>query len=283
MDMTSSIMKIAKTSSLMGALVAISMHGSNANASTVIYHDDFDGQSSLDLGFTTPDVSLTGSGWVTSFARGNGGSDSGATTIFTADGTVQKVGPDSTHSAGALLPFEIQGSLVYTLQATFMNDNSSWLALGFASSNGDLDGIVGRHTNQNPAVFGGYAFGLSRNNTGTDQEFFNGIGSSNLSLGGDLANPAEPVTLAITLDTTGDQISAEYFLNGVQQGSAETLDPAAFNNIDFVGFSTDGDLNNIGSGIASISEFTFSSVPEPSSLFLFALGSIGLFVRRRKV
>ena len=266
-------MKISAISSLrssffLGAIAAICSFATQAQAQTTIYQDTFSGAATDDLGARIPDVSTTGDGWLTAFSRQNDGTDNDSVQIFNADGSIVKDGPNPTHDAGALLPLEIEANAVYTLEATFLNNNSSWIAVGFASSTIDLDGSNGRHSNGGPADaprFGGYAWALSRNNSGTDQEFFNGIGTDQGPAGfvggvngGDFANPTAPVNIRIVLDTADTAaITAEYFLNGTQIGGTQTLDPAAFDNIGFVGISSDG---NVGDGTATISSFSLTAV-----------------------
>ena len=118
------------------AIASVCLLTQSADASlTTIYQDNFDGLGSIDLGGTTPDISLGGAAWVTANSRG----DAGAAQIFSADGTIVKDGPNSSHDAGALLPFAIEANRTYKLEATFNNNNSSWVAVGFASSDNTLD------------------------------------------------------------------------------------------------------------------------------------------------
>ena len=273
---------IVRTSCLLGAIATLCLLTTSANAqlTTTIYQDDFDGIDA-DLGGTTPDVSATGGAWVTANSRGEGG----AAQIFSANGTILKEGPNSSHDAGALLPITLLPATVYTLETTFTNDNPNWIAAGFAATDNTLDGSNGRHT-ANLANFGGYAWALSRNSaTDDDQQLFNGIGTVGGFAGGDFADPTAPVTFSVVLDTANPTaITADYFFNGVQQGGTQTLPAAAITNISFVGISSDGS-GSAGDATASISNFSLTAttaVPEPSSLALLGLGSIGLIARRRK-
>lgn len=246
-----------------------------AQADTVIYQDDFSGSANTDLGGSTPDVSLSGSSWVTANSRG----DAGAAQVFSANGTIDQDGPGSSHDAGALLPFAIEPNRIYTLEADFVNAQPNWIAVGFASSNNTLDGGNGRHSGTRANEFGGYAWALSRNNSGTDQELWRGIGTSPLSNvgGGDFVDPLASVNIRIVLDTTDtNALTAEYFFNGTSQGTA-TLPQNAFNDISFVGISSDG---NTGNGTATISNFSLTSDTEsagdddgPLSVFLLNGGS----------
>lgn len=258
--------RFARPCFLVGAVAAIFSFATHAQGQ-VIYQDSFSGAAADDLGTRTPDISATGATWITAFARQNGGSDDNAVQIFSADGTITKDGPNATHDAGALLPFEIQANTVYTLECTFLNNNSNWVAVGFASSDAQLDGSNGRHSNGNPGVFGGYAWALSRNFPAAgDQEFFNGPGTGQGAgfvggaSGGDFADPTAIINLRVVLDTADTAaITAEYFLNGAQIGGTQTLDAAAFTDISFVGLSSDGIEGN---GPASVSSFSLSAVSD---------------------
>ena len=243
----------------------------------VIFQDDFSGAATSDLGGTSPDVSINGSSWITANSRG----DAGAAQVFGADGSIIKDGPNSSHDAGALLAYSLSANTIYTLEATFNNNDSGWVALGFASSDAILDGVNGRHSNGSATAFGGYAWGLTRNNSGTDQEIFNGIGTGNPAAGGDFVNPAQPVDFRVVLDTTNTAaITAEYFFNGTQFGGTQVLEAAAFGNISFVGISSDG---RAGGEAASITNFslTAQTIPEPSSLAFLIAGGLAMLGRRR--
>ena len=260
--MNISAIRYARLSCFVGAIAAICVFTVHAQAQ-VIYQDDFSGSGSADLGSTVPDVSPTGAeNWITAFSRANGGSDNNAAQIFNADGIIFKDGDNATHDAGALLPFEIEANNVYTLEATFLNNNNAWVAVGFATSDATLDGVNGRHSNgrqpNGSSEFGGYAWVLSRNNTSDDnQQFFNGIGTNPGPGGGDFGNPTEEITITIVLDTADeDAITAAYFINGTQIGATQTLNDEAIDDINFVGISSDG---SNGSGIASISSFSLTA------------------------
>ena len=269
--MNFSAVRFQRTSFLVGAIAAICAFATHAQAQTIIYQDNFSGVASDDLGTTLPAVNTTGEGWRTAFGRQNGGSDNNSAQIFNADGSIVKDGPNSTHDAGALLPLTVASNTVYTLEATVLNNNSSWIAVGFASADATLDGSNGRHSNPGAGAFGGYAWALTRNNDGNDQEIFNGIGTGEGSVvAGDLASPSEAVTIQVVLDTSNVAApTASYFLNGAQVGSTETLPAEAFTNISFVGISSDG---NAGDGTATITSFTLSSAPGTGPL----LGDVSL-------
>ena len=269
--------RFPRSSFFVGAIAAICSYATLAQAqvTTVIYQDDFSGDAADDLGARTPTVSATGASWTTAFTRQNGGSDNDAVQIFSADGTVAKDGPNNTHNAGTVLPLELAENTVYTLEATFLNDNIGWIAVGFASTDNILQGFGSRHANGNANAFGGYAWGLSRNNPGSnDQELFNGIGTGQGdgfvggANGGAFVNPTQEVTFTIILDTTDTEaITAEYLLNGFPFGGTQTLAADAFDNISLVGISTDGQETGDGA-TGSISSFSLTSVSDEVPILL---------------
>lgn len=262
--------------------MALCLVASQLAYSNIIIQENFDGAAGVDLGASA------NAPWITAFSRQNGGSDNGSASIFGADGSIDKVGPNGTHDAGALLALPGSGSLlansVYTLSATITNNNSNWTAVGFASSTAQLDGVNGRHSNGNPGVFGGYAWGLVRNNAGNDQEIFGGAGTGSNFLGGDVVDPTAAIDFTVVLDTSDTSaLTAEYFLNGASQG-VQTLAASAFADIGFVGISSDGGNAADNPNASSISNFSLAvkTVPEPGSLSLLCLGGLAMLSRRRR-
>src|SRR5690606_17669341 len=91
--------------------------GFGAAQAQVIYQDDFSG-SGNPLHGTTPDVSATGASWQ-------------------AGSTILDNGSIGAAAFTAILPFQPQPNLVYTLSADLNTisatpNNANWLALGFA-------------------------------------------------------------------------------------------------------------------------------------------------------
>jgi len=241
-------------------LVAVCVVFSRSAFCQVIIQENFAGAINQDLGDSTSNA------WITAFDRAGGGPDTGARSIFRANGRIDKIstGSAAQNDAGALLP--IPGGLaagrVYTLSATFVNNNTNWLALGFASDDTVLDGTLGRHSDSS-GVFGGYAWALTSNRPANDQEIFGGIGTENHLGGGDLVDPTQAVTIRIVLDTADTTaLTVEYFLNDVSQGT-QTLDADAFTDIRFVGISSDGGSAANNPNPASVDNFTFSVAVEP--------------------
>jgi len=225
--------------------------------SQVIIQENFDGPITQDLGNSTSNA------WITAFNRAGGGPDNNAASIFRANGRIDKVanGTGAQHDAGALLPIPggLEADRIYTLSATFNNNNANWSALGFAADDTVLDGSSGRHSDSS-GVFGGYAWVLTSNRTGNNQEIFGGIGTNGNFRGGDLVNSTQAVTIRIVLNTTDTTaVTAEYFLNDVSQGS-QTLDASAFADIQFVGISSDGGSAANNPSPAAVDDFLLTSV-----------------------
>lgn len=274
---------IGKTNILVVAIAAICLIAGSLQAQ-VIYQDDFSGGGG-ELGGTTPDISLTGATWVTANSRANGGTDIGAVQIFGDDGSILKDGGNAQYDAGALLSLSLAANTIYTLEATVLNADptSGWVAIGFAAGDRNLDGSNGRHTAGSLLDPRGFAWALTRNlDGGTDQEIFNGPGTGNPFAAGDIVSPLQDVTFQVVLNTADvNALTADYFFNGTQVGSTQTLDDTAFNNINFVGITSDG---GVGQAAASISNFslTAEAIPEPGSCAVVSLiGLLATFRRRR--
>jgi len=211
--------------------------------SQVIFQENFDGPVSSDLGDSANNP------WITAFARAGGGPDNGAASVFRADGSIDKVanGSAAQNDAGALLAIPGGGLVAnrfYTLSATFNNNNANWSALGFASDDTVLDGTTGRHSDTS-GVFGGYAWTLTSNRNGNDQQIFGGIGTNDSFVSGDIVDPTQDVTIKVVLDT---------FEN-------------AFTDIRFVGLSSDGGSLANNPNPSRVENFTFSvSLDSPSAV-----------------
>jgi hypothetical protein len=203
--------------------------------------------------------------------------------VFLDNGAVGAVVSTSATGQAAHLPFTPQAGKVYTLKATILNTNPDWIAVGFMPVGTDwtLQNASMRHSNS-----GAYAWGLTRNHpTNNDQEFFNGINTTNIPAGvnGDLVSPQAPVNFQIVLDTTNATWTAAYYLNGVQRGPTQNLVAGANSGIGGVGFSRTNNATATSGG--TISNFELSVVPEPASLTLGLLGlaAAGAFGRGRQV
>lgn len=99
------------------ALTALMICG--ARAQTVIYADDFSGDTSA-LNEMAPDVRQGTEVWT-------------AAPTFKADGSIER--PDNVAQGSMTLPFTPKNGFVYTLDASFsgVTGNINWLALGYAN------------------------------------------------------------------------------------------------------------------------------------------------------
>ena len=244
--------------------VALALCASTTTAQ-IIYQDNFNGAgdplngASLDIGAATW---TTGSDWLD-------------------DGTAATTVAASANGQAAWLPFTPVGGLVYTATATILNNQPNWIGFGFLPASppgGDwtVTDFSVRHSNA-----GGYAWFLTRNSTGQSQQAFNGPSTSNATgISGDIVDPTQPVTISLVLDTTAATWTAQYFLNGVQQGGVFDLAATANTGIGGIGFSHDRSATANAGG--TLSAFTLSAVPEPSALALLGLGGLACVFRLRR-
>jgi hypothetical protein len=249
------------------ALAAMLSLAASHAAAAVIYQESFGGSGAALNGKA---VGPTAANWA-------------AGPVYLDNGAVGTVVGSATGQA-AHLPFAPKAGNVYTLKATILNTFADWIAVGFlpATPSGGSWTVTNsgmRHSNA-----GGYAWGLTRNNaTANDQEFFNGINTTNSLAGvnGDLVNPQAAVDFQIVLDTKGATWTATYFLNGVQRGTTQNLPAGANTGIGGVGFSRTSNASAGTGGV--ISNFELSVVPEPTSMALGVLGIVvvGASARRR--
>lgn len=239
-----------------------------AAMAATLFMDNFDGFGGP-LNGTTPDVTTGGEVW----EAGSSWLDDGIA------GTTVAGGPDGQ---AAHLGFTPQAGLIYTAEATILNNNSNWIGFGFlptAPASGDWTqtSFSVRHSNAP-----GYAWLLTRSSTGNDQEGFLGGGTGGgQSWNGDNANPANPVTVKVVLNTMAANWTAEWSINGVPKGAGPVAYAAAGNpGIGGIGFSHDRSASANNGG--AISNFSLTVVPEPTAGLLTLLGLVALASLRKR-
>jgi hypothetical protein len=167
-------------------------------------------------------------------------------TLWQAGGTYFDNGIASTTVAGtangeaAHLDFTPEAGKVYTAEATLLNNQSNWMGFGFlptdpASGDWTQTSFATRHSNAP-----GYAWMLSANRGGNDQEGFLGGGATGMQgWSGDVVDPTTPVDMKIVLDTREENWTVQWYLNGVSQGAPVAYEVAGNPGIGGIGFSHD--------------------------------------------
>ncbi len=244
-----------------GGVHAVMWHATDANANSVsgftttpsayfhyyrdpgqtLFADYFDGSGSM-LSGTTPDVTLGGEAW-----------EAGDT--FLDDGIAATTVSGIVTGQAAHLDFTPQPGRIYTAEATLLNNQSNWVGFGFlpddpAAGDWTQTDFSVRHSNAP-----GYAWLLTRNSNGTDQEGFLGGGATGgQPWNGDVVDPTLPVDMKIVLDTTGDNWTVEWFLNGDSQGLPVAYADPGNPGIAGIGFSHD--RSDSANGGATITNFS---------------------------
>jgi hypothetical protein len=239
---------------LLGSALVMALCG--VAPATVIYYDDFSGNSASNLNGTAPDIRPGDETWI---AQTNSAS---WTFTYHADGTVDD---DSGGSKSAWLPVTIDQGNVYVLSSTFAVNtdasDASWVALSYAAQSSTYGYWYGN---------GGYGAYLNRRNGQAST-----YAGENLQGSTAYAGPIHDngvVTVTITLDAS-DADPANWTMQwgaSGNQGSinqpATTASAGSYSNIHYIGFSntTPGMLSNV----------TFQVIPEPVSLVLPGLGGL---------
>jgi hypothetical protein len=272
--MQTTTLKTMQTSLVTFAMSALMLYATSADAQTLIYSNAFAGSGSA----------LNGSAVTYSSGAFGSGSVWQAGNLFLDNGQVNSLVGGSANGQAAWLPFTPTSGNIYTATVTILNNNPDWIAFGFlpalpAGGDWTATDFSVRHSNN-----GAYAWGLLRNSTGQSQQLFNGPGTGNgTGISGDIVSATAPVTFSIVLDTTASTWTAEYFLNGIQEGGAFDLAAGATTAIGGIGFSRTQNSTATTGGTLSDFTLTVEAAPEPSTLALCGMGLAGLFaVTHRK-
>ena len=239
---------------------------STAAQAAVIFNDTFTGDTT-DLNGKVPTSTTGGAAWV-------------AVSNFDRDGSFDG-------SAGsATLAFTPSNGLIYSLDASIsgISGDGNWIALGFANGQSVTAGTTNRFVSGNGNVVIGQAWMLARGNNTPNPNAAHTVGTTDSELwtgavatadGGDL-------DLRIVLDTTGGPgtWTATWFAKEATDGSytqVRASEPIVTEaNLTSVGFAVSN------SGISgTLTSFSLTTIPEPSSALLAALGALSLLRRRR--
>ena len=190
-----------------------------AQVTTTLYSDDFDGDGLLDLSGTTPDITVDANVW-----------ESGST-VFKNDGTVD----GGSAQSGVWLPFTPEPDNVYTLTATIDSQEAegNWISLGFSREAAAVD--------DRAVDIASTATLWIRGATAADNEaeFLHGDWPGVEGTVTGLTVPA-PHDVKIVMDTTDANVAnwtTEFFIDDVQVG-APAVGETPYTGIQWVGFTT---------------------------------------------
>ncbi len=272
--------------SLAAALAVAALAGLAGTATAgVIYQDNFSGSSANPLNGTSPAVDATGATWTADTGwRANGSqTDADYNAATGAQG-----------SSDAYLPFTPSSGNVYTLSADLNvvgSPNPNWFAIGFVQSfSSSTSSVTGAANNGNgvnawPGGSGTDTSSASYLNAGPwllvqennvqapyPNQYFTGPGTS-----GSGTYPASVGTadMSIVLNTEASAWTYQIFEGGVSVTPVVT-----FKANPTIGGVMLGQWANTS---GTVSNFSLTSVPEPASLGVLAIGgAIGLLMLKRR-
>lgn len=269
-----------KTKFHLWSLVAFTLMSVTPVGATVIIADSFDGSGAASLHGTSPNI------FSSAITAAGGSAVWNAGAAFRADGSVVN---GSFVSAGLPVGSYINdtkgnGDGLFTLTATIAGitggttaDVNRWVSVNFLSPPGGAGAF-----NPNNAIYNspnrGVGIALRRQATGTT--YFNITPGGTGAVTTNWPAVADDVTFSVELDLrswngTTDFGSLRFFRDG--SGSPEhTVALTADYDFTHVGFGA-----NMGAS-STISDFSLTQVPEPSSsLLLLLAGSVAVLRRRR--
>ena len=240
-------------STTLAALAGLALAAGSAQAAT-IYSETFnDPTGTIKLNGTEPDDTTGATKWA-------------ASTNWNKDGSVDA---SAANDDNAFLAFTPVAGQIYTLTATLNQPTGdSWAAIGFTenadtTTTGDSD--FWRNT---PAATAPWV--LYRAADGNVDSFLGPLTGGTLDEG----NHPGGITMSIVLNTEAAAWTAEWFV-GASSVRSETFgsNPTGIN---YVGLGREGGTD------VTFSNFSLTSVPEPSTTALIGLGGLALILRRRK-
>ena len=250
-----------KTKTLLTSLAGLALSLSCSHAATTIFSDDFNGSTS-NLDGASPDV---GAGTWTAAAP------------FDRNGDVNIT---NANAGSATLAFTPSNGLIYTLESSVTlstGGSGDWIGFGFANGQSSTSGTGRRFLDGNTPE--GRAWIYARENTNNPRTLLTG---SDATPWDGFTNSPTDLDLRIVLDTTGGtgNWTATWF--------AKDAGDTSFTEIGGEKALTDEDINSVGFSVAGngvtadITNFSLTSVPEPSATLLGALGALALLIRRRR-
>ena len=221
----------------------------------------------------TPDVSLTGSTWVTN------------TTLISGDGAGGlKVSYSDTRNIALDLGanYFINNPGIYELSLTITSpaaeSSGSWIGFGFTQGQGNS-------LSPASASVAGQPWLVYRQNGGID--VFAGPQNTNSLTNGagqptSTASQGTPHTFTLRLDTSATDWTLQYLLDGTLMdlgtNGSQTHTFTTQPTIQYLMVSMGG---GTAAGTGTVDNFSFISVPEPGTAFLAGLSALTLLSRRR--
>ena len=262
------------------------------SSGAIIYQDNFDGTAGT-VAARTPDTETglfggsASAPWTSDSTtsanpdaiwQASGGTYSGTGTTD-ASISLFGTGADSNLITNAYLPFTPQAGNVYDLHLAIASSGTgasgNWLGLAFAQA-----GLSG-HTSGggSSALSNDATYGLIIDKGSGVVQSFAGLGTANgkisTSAGFLSQGTSSPTyhTFDILLDTTNTSWTVSWLVDGVQPAGGSPFTYTTNPTIGNVIFGT-----NKLTGV--VSDFSLTTVPEPASLGLFALGALGILRRK---
>ncbi|RYZ13833.1 MAG: PEP-CTERM sorting domain-containing protein [Myxococcaceae bacterium] len=245
-----------------------------AGAVTII-SDSFDSGIAVNASVNgrTPDVSLTGSKWVTNttLISGDGG---GALKVSYAD--TRNIALDLGANYFVNNPGVHELSLTITTPSS--ESSASWIGFGFTQGQGNS-------VSPASASVAGQPWAVYRQNGGIDvfagpqntNALTNGVGQPVAT-----ASKGTPHMFTLRLDTSAAEWTLQFLLDGnlmdLGTTGSQTHTFTTQPTIQYLMVSMGG---GAASGTGSVDDFSLISVPEPGVTFLAGLSALTLFLRRR--